>query len=55
VIDHAQIWLDALSKIVSGRGDELPDHLKKELAENADSELVGAELLAGIVRKHPKA
>jgi lipopolysaccharide biosynthesis regulator YciM len=54
-IDHAQTWVDALSKIVSGRGDELPDHLKKELAEDADAELVGAELLAGIVRKHPKA
>jgi hypothetical protein len=41
-IDHVQIWLDALSKIVSGRGDELPNHLKKELAEDADTELVGA-------------
>src|ERR1035438_6592702 len=55
VIDHAKIWLDALSKIVSGRGDELPGDLKRELAEVPDAELTGAELLADIVRKHPKA
>jgi hypothetical protein len=42
--------LDALSKVVSGRVDELPDHLKSELAAEADAELAGAELLADIVR-----
>jgi hypothetical protein len=53
-IDHAQIWLDALSKVVSGRADELPDHLKRELAEDADAELAGAELPANIVQNHGK-
>jgi hypothetical protein len=52
-IDHAQTWLDALSKVVSGHSDELPDHMKSELA--ADAELAGAELLADIVRDHRKA
>jgi len=51
-IDHAQIWLNALSKIVSGHGDELPDQLKRELAEETDAELMGAKLLARIVQNH---
>ncbi len=54
-IDQVQTWLDALPKIVSGLGDELPDDLKRELAEEADAELTGAELLAAIVQKHRKA
>jgi hypothetical protein len=53
-IDHAQIWLDALSKVVSGRADELPDHLKREIACEADAELVGAELPADIVQNYGK-
>jgi hypothetical protein len=42
------------NKIVSGRQDELPDHVKNELAADADAELSGAELLAGIVQNHRK-
>jgi hypothetical protein len=55
LIDHARTWLDALSKVVSGRSDELPEHVKAELAADADAELTGAELLADIVRVHRKA
>jgi hypothetical protein len=55
VIDHVKTWLDALNKIVSGRQDELPDHVKSELAVDADAELSGSELLAGIVESHRKA
>ena len=54
-IDHVQKWLDAISKVGSGRGDELPDDVKRELAEEADAELSGAELLADIVQSHRKA
>ena len=54
-IEHARTWLNALSKVASGRSDELPDHLKQELADEADAELTGAELLADIVQTHRKA
>ena len=54
-IDHVSTWLDAINKIGSGRSDELPDHVKGELAADADAELSGAELLAGIVQNHRKA
>jgi len=54
-IDRVQMWLDTFSKILSGRTDELPDHLKQELAPEADAELTGAELLADIVQNHRKA
>jgi hypothetical protein len=54
-IDRVQMWLDTFSKILSGRADELPDHLKQELAPEADAELTGAELLADIVQNHRKA
>jgi hypothetical protein len=53
-INHAQTWLDALSKVASGRSDELPDHVKSELVADADAELTGAELLADIVQNHRK-
>jgi hypothetical protein len=36
-IDHVRTWLDALSKIASGRSDELPAHVKAELAADADA------------------
>jgi hypothetical protein len=39
-----------MSKIVSGRQDELPDPVKNELPADADAELTGAELLADIVQ-----
>jgi hypothetical protein len=54
-IDHVKTWLDALNKIVSGRQDELPDHVKNELAADTDAELSGVELLADIVQSHRKA
>jgi hypothetical protein len=54
-VDHARMWLNALSKVASGRSDQLPDHLKQELAAEANAELTGAELLADIVRDHRKA
>ena len=54
-IDHVTGWMDAMVKINSGRMDELPADLKKELANTADAELTGAELLAGIVQSHRKA
>jgi len=54
-IDRVQMWLDTFSKILSGRTDELPDHLKQELAPEADAELTGAELLADIVQNRRKA
>ena len=44
-IDHVKTWLDVLTKIVSGRHDELPDHVRNELAADADAELSGPELL----------
>src|ERR1700716_963344 len=53
-IDHVRTWLDALSKIVSGRMDELPDQVKSELAAQADAELSGAEQLAAIVGGNSK-
>jgi hypothetical protein len=54
-VDHARMWLNALSKVASGRSDQLPDHLKQELAAEANAELTGVELLADIVRDHRKA
>jgi hypothetical protein len=55
-IDQVQTWLDAIPKIVTGRQDELPEHVKRELATDADAELSGAEQLAAIMglnRKTP--
>jgi hypothetical protein len=54
-IDHVKTWLDVLTKIVSGRQDELADHLKNEFAADADAELTGVELLADIVQNRRKA
>jgi hypothetical protein len=53
-IDHVQTWFDAISKVGSWRGDELSDHVKREMAADADAELLGAERLANIVRNHRK-
>jgi hypothetical protein len=55
-IDQVQTWLDGIPKIVTGRQDELPEHVKRELATDADAELSGAEQLAAIMglnRKTP--
>jgi hypothetical protein len=51
-IDHVQTMFDAIPKILSSRGNELPEDVKRELAADAHGELVGAELLAGIVESH---
>jgi hypothetical protein len=53
-IDHVKTWMDAIVKINSGRIDELPDHVKSELAEQVDAELSGAEQLAAIVGSNRK-
>jgi hypothetical protein len=55
-IDHIQKYLDAFEKLNGGgRIDELRDDIKHKLAEHADAELTGAELLADIVQSHRKA
>jgi flagellar biosynthesis chaperone FliJ len=54
-IDHVQTYLDAIETVKSGRQDELPEHVKRELAADADAELLGAELLAGVVQSQRKA
>jgi hypothetical protein len=48
-IDQVQTWLVAIPKIVTGRQDELPEHVKRELAADADAELSGAEQLTAIM------
>jgi hypothetical protein len=54
-IEHVTTWMDAIVKINSGRADELPDDVKRDLAAQVDAELTGAELLADIVQSHRKA
>jgi hypothetical protein len=46
-IDQVQTWPVAIPKIVTGRQDELPEHVKRELAADADAELPCAEQLLG--------
>jgi flagellar biosynthesis chaperone FliJ len=53
VIDRIKKYVDALEAVESGRQDELPDHLKSELAARADAEQPGE--LAGIVKSHRQA
>jgi 5-carboxymethyl-2-hydroxymuconate isomerase len=53
-IDHVNTYLDAILKIVAGRQDELPDHVKNDLAALGDAELSGAEQLAAIVDQQRK-
>jgi hypothetical protein len=53
-IEHVTAWMEAVVEINSGRANELPDHVKTELAAQADAELTGAELLADIVQAHRK-
>src|SRR5258708_25541035 len=51
VIDRVRTYLDAFEKLnAGGRIDELRDDIKQKLAEHADAELTGAELLADIVQ-----
>lgn len=45
-------YLDAFSRIVSGRAEELPDDVKRDLVASADAERLGGELLDGIVDRH---
>jgi hypothetical protein len=42
-------WLEAMGALVMGKGAELPEHIKKELGEQADAALSGAQQLAAIV------
>ena len=49
MIDCVKTYMDALEAVLSGRQQELPHHVKGELAARAD-----AELLAGIVQSHRK-
>jgi hypothetical protein len=48
-IERISTFLDALEKVRQGRISEVPDHVKSELADQADAELSGAEQLAAIV------
>jgi hypothetical protein len=53
-IERLSTFLDALEMVRQGRRDELPDHVKSELADLADAELSGAEQLAAIVDRERK-
>ena len=53
-IERLSTFLDALDMVRQGRRDELPDHVKSELADLADAELSGAEQLAAIVDRERK-
>jgi len=48
-IERISTFLGALEKVRQGRISEVPDHVKSELADQADAELSGAEQLAAIV------
>jgi len=53
-VERLSTFLDALDMVRQGRRDELPDHVKSELADLADAELSGAERLAAIVDQQRK-
>jgi hypothetical protein len=53
-IARISTFLDALEKVRQGRISEVPDHVKSELADQADAELSGAERLAAIVERNRK-
>jgi hypothetical protein len=54
-IGRIQTYLNAIEKLnFGGRVDELRAEVKRKLAEPADAELTGAELLADIVQSHRK-
>jgi flagellar biosynthesis chaperone FliJ len=53
-VERLSTFLDALEMVRQGRRDELPDHVKSELADLANAELSGAERLAAIVDQQRK-
>jgi hypothetical protein len=53
-IKRISTFLDALEKVRQGRISEVPDHVKGDLAGQADAELSGAEQLAAIVDQQRK-
>jgi hypothetical protein len=53
-VERLSTFLDALEMVRQGRRDELPDHVKSELADLADAELSGAEQLTAIVDQQHK-
>ena len=53
-IERLSTFLDALEMVRQGRRDELPDHVKSELADLANAELSGAEQLTAIVDQQRK-
>ena len=54
IIENFQASLDAMCTIVRTGPNDLPEHIKRELAEWADAKLSAAEQLADIVRAHRK-
>ena len=52
-IDVVGQLLDAMEKVMLGRGDEMPDTTKRMLAERAEAELSAVDQLAAII-KHQK-
>jgi flagellar biosynthesis chaperone FliJ len=53
-VERLSTFLDALEMVRQGRRDELPDHVKSELADLANAELSGAEQLTAIVDQQRK-
>jgi hypothetical protein len=53
-IDIMQKHLEAFALIDAGRIDEVPTDMKQALAQRADGELTGVELLAKLVSEVPK-
>jgi acyl-CoA reductase-like NAD-dependent aldehyde dehydrogenase len=49
-IEHVQTWLDAINTINRTGPNDLPDHVKRELAETASAELSALDQLDDIVR-----
>ena len=48
-IDHMSIMFDAVTKILGGRADEIPDHVRLQLAEAADAEILAGDLLQDVL------
>jgi hypothetical protein len=46
--------LDAMEKVMLGRGDEMSDTTKRMLAERAEAELAAVDQLAAIVENQQK-
>jgi hypothetical protein len=53
-IDLVGQLLDAMEKVMLGRGDEMSDTTKRMLAERAEAELSAVDQLAAIVENHQK-